>query len=81
MACWLFYACRVLMCVLITNELTVYAGVFFFFLPTLFYSLATASLLKPSAKTLLYLIFSFPPPQICLLSKRLLLSLCEILAP
>lgn len=56
---------------------------FFIFIlfPTSIHSLATVPVLKPLAKALLYLIFSFLPPQTCLLSKRVLLSLCEILAP
>lgn len=54
MACWLFFACSVLMCVFLTNELTVSAAPppphTHIHTHTSFHSLATVSLLKSLAK-------------------------------
>ena len=55
---------------------------FYFFSPHHFTLLPLFRFWNPEQRrfSIWYLVF-FPPPQTCLLSKRLLLSLCEILAP
>lgn len=82
-ACWVvgvLFACSVL-CVFLQQINGQLCARFCFVFPNIISLCCHRSAFETLlTKRLLYLIFSFPPHQTCLLSKRLLLSFCEILA-